>query len=83
MIGAHVPRPFLYDNLERGCPVMNAEPSSWQSLGQLLHEQARRFGSRTLFRFEGAGARATNGSESADARRPQAPAAEGAPAQGI
>lgn len=33
---------------------MNAESSTWQSLGQLLHEQARRFGERTLFRFEGA-----------------------------
>ena len=32
---------------------MNADSSSWQSLGQLLHEQARRFGNRTLFRFEG------------------------------
>ena len=33
---------------------MNAEPTAWRSLGQLLHEQARRFGDRTLFRFEGA-----------------------------
>jgi crotonobetaine/carnitine-CoA ligase len=32
---------------------MNAESTSWQSLGQLVHEQARRFGNRALFRFEG------------------------------
>jgi crotonobetaine/carnitine-CoA ligase len=33
---------------------MDAETPAWRSLGQLLHEQARRFGQRTLFRFEGA-----------------------------
>jgi crotonobetaine/carnitine-CoA ligase len=32
---------------------MHVASSSWQSLGQLLHEQARRFGNRTLFRFAG------------------------------
>ncbi|HEY7357748.1 MAG TPA: AMP-binding protein [Ktedonobacterales bacterium] len=32
---------------------MNSEATSWQSLGHLLHEQASRFGNRTLFRFEG------------------------------
>ena len=53
MIGAHFPRHFLYANLERVWPVINAETFAWQSLGQLLHEQARRFGSRTLFRFQG------------------------------
>lgn len=32
---------------------MNSEATPWQSLGYLLHEQANRFGNRTLFRFEG------------------------------
>ena len=31
---------------------MNVETPAWHSLGQLLHEQAKRFGHRTLFRFE-------------------------------
>jgi acyl-CoA synthetase (AMP-forming)/AMP-acid ligase II len=38
---------------QKGGSFMTSETMSWQSLGHLVREQARRFGDRALFRFEG------------------------------